>query len=69
MIATNVVEFEELQRLSGYKRVADVERWAVRIGLPYQRCRAGVWTTSEALNVALGIAPRVDAGLYDADVV
>ena len=69
MIGAHIVEFEELQRLSGYKRLADVERWAERIGLPYQRCRAGIWTTSDALNVALGIAPRVDAGLYDADVV
>lgn len=69
MIGRNVVEFKELQRLSGYERRADVERWAAEIGLPVKPCRYGVWTTLEAMNHALGVAGRLDAALYDAEVV
>lgn len=68
MIGPRVIEFADLQRLSGYTRLADVERWAVAIGLPVQRCRGGVFTTLDAVNHALGV-PGVDAPLYDGDVV
>ena len=69
MIGVSVVEFAELQRLSGYERRADVERWAAEIGLPTKPCRGGVWTTVEAINRALGVTTGGDAGLYTAEVV
>lgn len=65
----SVVEFAELQRLSGYERRADVARWAAEIGLPTKPCREGLWTTVEAMNHALGVAARVDAMPYPGDIV
>ena len=62
-----IVEFTDLQRLSGYDRRADVERWAATVGLPVRPCRAGVWTTTTALNQALGLAANDDS--YPAEVV
>lgn len=50
-----VMEFSDLQRLSGYERRADVERWAADNGLAVKPCRGGVWTTVPALNQALGL--------------
>jgi hypothetical protein len=51
----DVYEFPDLQRISGYERRADVERWAERAGVPLKPCRGGFWTTVDALNQALGI--------------
>jgi len=56
-----IVEFADLQRLSGFERRADVERWAREIGLPVKPCRGGLWTTVAALNQALGVRTRVEA--------
>lgn len=71
MIGVEVLEFTDLQRLSGYNRLADVERWAERIGLPVSPCRGGVWTTLDALNKALGIMPAAndDASPYAPDIL
>jgi len=51
-----IVEFSDLQRLSGFERRADVERWADNIGLHVKPCRGGVWTTLPALNEVLGLS-------------
>lgn len=65
-----IVEFADLQQLSGLKRRADVERWAEEAGVPVKPCRGGVWTTLDALNRALGVAPaNEDAGHYGPEVV
>jgi hypothetical protein len=65
-----VYEFSDLQRLSGYERRADVERWAERNGIALKTCRGGVWTTVDALNQALGLTPPgSDADPYGPDVV
>jgi|GEM_PF-3045378 len=56
-----ILEFTDLQRLSGFERRADVERWALRIDLPIKPCRCGVWTTLEALNQTLGVRVRAEA--------
>lgn len=65
-----VYEFADLQRISGYERRADVERWAERNGIALKACRGGVWTTVDALNQALGIVQAGhDAEPYPADVV
>lgn len=66
----NTLEFSDLQRISGYTRRADVERWAERIGLPVKPCRGGVWTTEDALNQALGIRPAANDGdPYSPDII
>lgn len=62
-----VLEFPDLQKLSGYQRSADVERWAQENGIPVRSCRGGVWTTLPALDRALGLASNDDA--YPAEVV
>jgi hypothetical protein len=65
-----VLEFVDLQRISGFERRADVERWAGSIGVPVKPCRGGVFTTLAALNRALGLpAANEDAGAYPPDVV
>ncbi|MGY3265854.1 hypothetical protein ACVWZN_001927 [Lysobacter sp. HA35] len=64
----SVLEFADLQRVSGYDRRADVERWARDIGLSVRPCRGGVWTTVEALNAALGLLASNDDA-YPAGVV
>lgn len=65
-----VLEFSDLQRLSGFERRADVERWAENAGVPVKPCRGGVWTTLSALNRALGVAAANDeSAAYPPDVV
>ncbi len=65
-----VLEFPDLQKLSGFSRRADVERWARDNSVPVKPCRGGVWTTLDALNRALGVtAANDEAGAYPADVV
>jgi len=71
MIGVKVLEFSDLQRLSGFDRRADVERWAATIGLPVKACRGGVWTTLDALNRALGLPAANDDehSPYPADIL
>lgn len=67
-----VLEFSDLQRLSGFSRRADVERWAREAGVPVKPCRGGVWTTLDALQRALGVAAANDPDSttpYPSDVV
>lgn len=50
---------EDLERLTGYQRQGDVEKWLRQHRIPYFRGRIGVWTTLDAVNAALGITtPR-----------
>jgi len=70
MIAERVLEFADLKRISGYNRRADVERWAKDNGIAVKPCRGGVWTTLEAVNIALGVSAANDGGApYDPDVI
>ena len=65
-----VLEFSDLQKISGYERLADVERWAEKLHVPVKPCRKGVWTTIDALNRSLGLLPANDAvGAYPPDTV
>ncbi|MBK1719184.1 DUF4224 domain-containing protein [Thiocystis violacea] len=48
---------EDLATLTGYKQQADIERWCQRQGVRYFRGKAGIWTTLEAVNAALGLRP------------
>lgn len=60
----HIVPFPDLQRLSGKRQRAAVERWCAREGIRVFHGRDGVWTTLEALNAALGLvsAPANDPG-------
>lgn len=60
-----VLHFEDLQRVSGYSRLADVEKWATNQGIRYKYSRRGIWTTLEAFNAALGLRAANDAEHYD----
>ena len=64
-----VVEFADLQKLSGYERRGDVERWAKANGIPLRLCRSGVWTTLHGLNTALGIASTGNDEHYPPDLI
>lgn len=66
-----VLEFSDLQKLSGFERRADVERWARDAGVPVKPCRGGVWTTLDALQRALGVPAANDGEStpYPSDVV
>lgn len=54
-----VFDFDDLRavsRLGPRATLATVERWAKRIGLKYAYdARGGIWTTTEALNEAVGM--------------
>lgn len=53
----HLIQFDELQQVTGYTRQADVERCLQRQGVRFFRGRNGaIWTTLEALNVALGVS-------------
>jgi hypothetical protein len=66
-----LVEFDDLRKLSRLgdnAKLATVERWAQRVGIRYQYDgRGGIWTTTDALNAALGlnVAQSDDAAPYD----
>jgi len=68
-----LVDFDDLRRISRLgprATLATVERWARTAGVRYQYDgRGGIWTTLEAMNAAIGIAPAADVGAYSADIV
>jgi len=64
-----VLEFKDLQRISGFDRRSDVERWAQSIGLKVRPCRGGVWTTEDAMNNALGVATTTDETQYPVGII
>lgn len=50
---------EDLERLTGYKRQGDLEKWLRQNGVPFFRGQGGrVWTTLEACNAALGLTRK-----------
>lgn len=55
----SILQYEDLQQLcqpGKRPRLATVEAWARRQGIRFQYDgRGGIWTTLDALNVALGI--------------
>ncbi len=66
-----LVQFPDLQQLTGYERMADVERCLRDQGIRYFRGRHGVlWTTLGLIEAAGGLTPAnaPDAG-YSADLV
>ena len=53
---------EDLKRITGYERLADVERCLVAQGVRFFRGRRGIWTTVDLVNAAGGIERAVAAG-------
>lgn len=55
--ASNVLTFDDLKRITGYARRADVERTLSEQGIRIFRGRTGPWTTVELINQAGGLRP------------
>lgn len=70
MIDGAILEFEDLKRITGYTRLADVERCLSNQGVRVFFGRGGVWTTLDLINAAGGIrrAAGVEEDLYDASL-
>ena len=62
MIADSILQFTDLLELCrpGEKpRLSTVERWASSQGIKYRYDgKGGIWTTTDALNWALGVLPQ-----------
>ncbi|WP_311968559.1 DUF4224 domain-containing protein [Pseudomonas baltica] len=65
---TNILVFEDLQRITGYQRRSDVERTLVEQGIRMFRGRTGPWTTLDLINQAAGFRPAT-ADRYDAEIL
>lgn len=55
--ASSVLTFEDLKRITGYGRRADVERTLHEQGIRVFRGRTGPWTTVDLINQAGGLRP------------
>ena len=65
---TCIIQFTDLQAMSGYQRKADVIRWAERQGIRFKYSRDGIWTTPDALNAALGLQ-SAKAEQYETNII
>ena len=63
-----VLTFEDLKRITGYTRRADVERTLHEQGVRIFRGRTGPWTTVDLINQAGGLRP-VSAEKYGAEIL
>lgn len=68
MSAAKVLEFDELQRITGYTRRADVEKSLRSQGIKIFTGRKGPWTTLDLVNQAGGIRPA-DNDDYGPEIV
>ena len=66
--ATNVLTFDDLKRITGYARRADVERILREQGVRLFRGRTGPWTTVQLINQAGGLQPASQE-LYGVDIL
>ncbi len=66
--ALSVLTFEDLKRITGYARRADVERTLHEQGIRIFRGRSGPWTTVDLINQAGGLRP-VAAQKYGAEIL
>jgi len=68
-----IIEFDDLRKLSRlgeHAKLATVERWARRVGICYQYDgRGGIWTTLDAMNVAIGVRRDGEQEVYSVDKV
>lgn len=68
MSAAKVLEFEDLQRVTGYTRRSDVERALRTQGIKVFQGRKGPWTTVDLVNQAGGLNAGGDES-YEADII
>lgn len=68
MSTEKVLEFEDLQRVTGYTRRSDVERALRGAGIKVFQGRKGPWTTIDLVNQAGGLAPG-NQEQYDAGII
>lgn len=68
MSTAKVLEFEELQRITGYTWRADVERALRGEGIRIFLSRRGPWPTVDLVNQTGGLKP-IDQDKYDAEIV
>ncbi|WP_225775885.1 DUF4224 domain-containing protein [Pseudomonas sp. Marseille-Q5115] len=66
--ATDVLSFQDLQRITGYQRRADVERTLSEQGIRLFRGRTGPWTTIDLINRAGGMGSTA-AEHYDPEIL
>ena len=66
--SSDVLSFEDLQRITGYQRRSDVERTLLEQGIRMFRGRTGPWTTIDLINRAGGVG-RGRQERYDADIL
>ena len=66
--APSVLTFEDLKRITGYARRADVERTLHEQGIRLFRGRTGPWTTVDLINQAGGLRP-VTQEHYGVDIL
>jgi hypothetical protein len=67
MIGT-ALQFTDLQELTGYNRLSDVERCLDQAGIRYFRGKGGIWTTMGLIEAAGGIKPANADAPYDPDM-
>lgn len=48
-----LIGHEELARVTGYRRKADLRRYLKRLGIPFREGRGMIWTTEAAVTAAL----------------
>ena len=65
---SDVLSFEDLQRITGYQRRSDVERTLVQQGIRMFRGKCGPWITIDLINRAGGVGPG-HSERYDADIL
>ncbi|UXA39112.1 DUF4224 domain-containing protein [Pseudomonas juntendi] len=65
---SDVLSFEDLQRITGYQRRSDVEKTLVQQGIRMFRGKSGPWTTIDLINRAGGVEPG-QPERYDADIL
>lgn len=58
--ATHIVDAETLRKLSGKHSASAVRRWANRQGIRTLEGAEGPWTTTDAVNKALGVGSAND---------
>lgn len=63
-----VLNFQDLQRVTGYQIRSDVERSLIQQWVRIFRGRSGPWTTIDLINRAGGIKPDSD-DRYGADIL
>lgn len=64
----DIVDTEALRMLSGKSSRAALCRWAEVQGIPILQGADGPFTTSEALNQAMGVRPATERGYRPEDI-